>query len=141
MTTDDGNLLSKIVYSSNALVQVGDGTPLLVAHVGNTSLASQYQPLTLKNVLHVPKLQHNLLSVRQLCRNNNRTVVFDSFSVCVKDNITGDVLLQAYSSNPVYTIPVHAIPARGVQNRLTENRLTGFSVQKISNLNQNKNCG
>jgi len=93
MMPDDGNLLSKTVYSGDALVKVGDDTVLPVVHVGNTSLASKHRPLTLKNVLHVPKLQHNLLSVRQFCRDNNCTVVFDASSVCVKDNTTGDILL------------------------------------------------
>ena len=93
MTPNDGNLLFKIVYTGNALVKVGDSTLLPVKNVGTTSLASKARPLTLKSVLHVPKLQYNLLSVLQLCRDNNCTIVFDSSSVCVKDNITGDVLL------------------------------------------------
>jgi len=37
--------------------------------------------------------------------NNNCHVVFDSSCVRVKDNITGDVLLQASSSGPVYIVP------------------------------------
>ena len=66
MTPDDSSLLSKTVYSGSALVKVGDGTLLPVVHVGNTSLISKHRPLTLKNVLHMPKVQLNLLSIRKL---------------------------------------------------------------------------
>ena len=78
-------------------------------HVGHSRLPSKTEPLRLTNVLHVPKLQHNLLSVRQLCQDNNCNVVFDSSSIPVKDNAMGDVLLQASSLGPVDTIPVHAV--------------------------------
>ena len=93
MTPDDGNLISKIVYSGNSLVKVGDGTLLPIVHVGHSHHPSRTQPLQLTNVLHVPKLQHNLLSVRQLCRDNNCNAVFDLSSVRVKNNTKGDVLL------------------------------------------------
>jgi len=39
-----------------------------------------------------------------LCRDNDSTVKFDASSVLVKDNTSGDVLLQASSSRPIYTI-------------------------------------
>jgi len=53
---NDGNLLSKSLYSGNALVKVGDGTLIHVAHIGTSSIPSIQCPFNLKNVLHVPKL-------------------------------------------------------------------------------------
>ena len=50
----------------------------------------------------MPKLQHNLLSVKQLCQNNNFIVVFDDSSVCVKDKTSGRTLLQASSTDNIY---------------------------------------
>ena len=65
MTPDDGKLISKSVYSVNTAVKVGDGTVLPVAYTGTSVLLTKHKPLILNNVLHVPQLQHNLLSVRQ----------------------------------------------------------------------------
>jgi len=64
MTFDDGKLVSKSVYSGNAMVKVGDGTLLLAAHTGNSVLHTYHRPLTIKHILHVHQFQHNLLSVR-----------------------------------------------------------------------------
>jgi len=60
--------------------------------------------LYLSRVLHVPQLNHNFLSVRQLCRDNNYSVIFDSDFVRFKDNTTGEVLLQAPSVGNVYPV-------------------------------------
>ena len=111
MAPDDGKLVSKSIYFGNIMVKVSDGTLLAVAHIGTSVLPTKHKPRTLTNILHVPKLQHNLLSMRQLCHDNNCHVMLDSFCVCVKDNTVGDVMLQASSLGPVYTIldPVSAV--------------------------------
>jgi len=46
------------------MVKVGDGTLIPIGHIGNPLLSSPHRPLSLQKVLHAPKLQHNLLSVR-----------------------------------------------------------------------------
>jgi len=46
-----------------------------------------------------------LLSIRSLCWDNNCHVIFDFSYVRAKNNTIGDILLQAFSSGPVYTIP------------------------------------
>ena len=51
--------------------------------------------------LHVPEVPHNMLSIMQLCSNNNCSVAFDSTSVHFRDNTTGDVLLPAPSVDNV----------------------------------------
>ena len=56
MTSDDGKLLSKSVYSGNKMVKVGDGNRIFVVHTDTSGLSSRTKPLTLKNVLHVFKL-------------------------------------------------------------------------------------
>ena len=56
MTLDDGKLISKSIYSGNAMVKVGDGTLLSIAHTGTFVLHTPHRPLMLKHVLHVRKL-------------------------------------------------------------------------------------
>ena len=65
-------------YSGFSLVKVGNGSLLPISHVGHTTLSTPHKPLCLRNVLHVPQLCHNLLSNRNLCRDNKCRVVFDS---------------------------------------------------------------
>jgi len=67
-------------------------------------LKTSIQSLVLQNVLHVPKLQHNLFSVRQLCQDNNCTVHFDDSSALIKDKAMGTTLLKDASYRRVYTI-------------------------------------
>ena len=50
------------------------------------------------------------MSVRQLCRDNNYSVVLNAVSVCVKDKTTGEVLLQAPSIRNVYLIQFESMP-------------------------------
>jgi len=88
------------------MVKVSDGTLFSIAHIGTLLPPSPQHPLSLQKILHVPKLQHNLLSIRQLYRDNHCTFEFDYFSIHVKDNTMGDVLLQASSSSHVYAVPI-----------------------------------
>ena len=62
------------------------------------------KPLRLTRVLHVPQLSHKLLSVRQLCHDNNCSVIFDSDFDHFKDNTMGEVLLQVLSVGKVYAV-------------------------------------
>lgn len=50
------------------------------------------------------------MKVRQLCRDNNCSVVLNAFFVCVKDKTTGEVLLQAPSIGNVYPIQFESMP-------------------------------
>ena len=104
ITPDDGKLLIKTPYSSSSLVKVGNRTLLPIKHVDHSTIATSTKPMHLRSVHHVPKLHHNLLSVRKLCSENNCSVVFYSNSVRVKDTTTGDILLQAPSVGNVYPV-------------------------------------
>ena len=106
MTPTEGNLLSKSTYIGTDRVRVGNSTLLPIQHVGHLKIPTVTKPLVLNNVLHVPSLKHNLLSVKQLCKDNNCVVVFDDSSVCVKDKTSGNVLLHASLTGNVYPLAV-----------------------------------
>jgi len=97
MTSDDYKLLTKSTYTGLSLVKVGNGILLPISNVGHSTVSTPVRALCLSHIFHVPLLRHTLLSVRQLCTNNNCSVIFYSTSVRVKDNTTSDVLLQAPS--------------------------------------------
>ena len=85
MTLSEGISSNKLPYSGTSNVIVSNGTRLPIHHVGQASLATSAKPLTLKNVLHVSNLNYYLLSVQQLCRDNNHEVSFNSSFVYIKD--------------------------------------------------------
>ncbi|CAH9142791.1 unnamed protein product, partial [Cuscuta epithymum] len=72
--------------------------------IGDLHLSTPPRPLHLKSVYHVPHLKYNLMSIQKLCADNNCFVIFDKNSVCVKDKISGKVLLRASSNGGVYPI-------------------------------------
>lgn len=84
---------------------VGDGTNLHITHSGSVSLPSSIHNFNPSNVLCVPIMKRNLLSVSQFCRSNNVSVEFlhDSFSV--KDLKTRLRLLTARAKDGVYAWP------------------------------------
>ena len=106
MTPDERNLLSESVYTGLDCVWVGNGYLLPIKHVGSRYVSTVAQPLVLTNILHVLKSKHNLLSVKQLCQDNNCIVVFDDPSVCVKDKTLGRSLLHASSIGNVYPLAI-----------------------------------
>ena len=54
----------------------------------------------------IPSLKHNLISVHQLCRDNNYSVIFNESSICVNDKISCRTLLYASSSGNFYLVRV-----------------------------------
>ena len=65
MTTDSNNLDVSNHYSSTGNVVVGNGQTLDISSVGHTSFPSHkpFKSLHLTNVLHVPQITKNLISV------------------------------------------------------------------------------
>ncbi|KAL3502876.1 hypothetical protein ACH5RR_037325 [Cinchona calisaya] len=62
------------------------------------------RPLYLRNVLHVPQLSHDLLSVCKLCCDNYYNFNFNSSSFSMKDNKTRMPLLYTDSHGDLYPI-------------------------------------
>ena len=65
LTHDLGNFMIKNEYNGGDRVHVGDGTGLTISHTGHSSFYSKNSNIrfTLKNLLHVPDITKNLISV------------------------------------------------------------------------------
>ena len=67
-------------YTASDSVIIGDGLGLSIADIGSFSLTSLPTPLLFFDVLHVPAMSKNLISVSALCVDNPINVLFfDSF--------------------------------------------------------------
>jgi hypothetical protein len=93
-------------YPGSDQVLVGDGTGLNISHIGQTSISTPKKPLCLKNVLHVPNMQTNLLSVSKLCKTNQCSVEFFPHCFVVKDLKSGQALLQGPFKQDLYHLPI-----------------------------------
>ena len=76
MMPDEGNLPPETPYSGLGLVNVGDGNLFTISSVGNLKVSTSSRPFCLNFVLHVPQLRHNLMSVKQVHRDDNCIVIF-----------------------------------------------------------------
>ena len=105
MTSDLGNLSLHAPYNGGDDVILGDGSGLQISHTGSFSLPSYTQPLFLNNVLYVPSLDKNLISVFQLCSTNNASVTFTPTFFQVRDLITGALRLEGKPKDGTYEWP------------------------------------
>lgn len=71
ITHDFTNLnLSSKPYSRNEQTRVEDGSGFSIQNTDDSSLSSPSSSFLLRNLLHVPSITKNLISVSQFCRNN-----------------------------------------------------------------------
>lgn len=74
-----------------------------ISHIGHSTLTCS--SLKLNNVLHVPNLSKNLLSVYRLVWDNGMFVEFHRHCFFVKDKVTRRILLSGRSRGGLYPIP------------------------------------
>ena len=104
MASNSGILSHVFNSSSSNHIIVGDGNPLPVTATGMTYFPSSHSPLTLSNVLVVPHLIKNLVSVRQFTRDNNVSIEFDPLGFSVKGLQTGNTILRCNSQGSLYPL-------------------------------------
>jgi hypothetical protein len=76
VTQDINSLSYSQPYQGHDIVQIGNDAGLYIFHIGITNLCTKSALLKLTNILHVPQISKNLLSVSQLTKDNN---VYDEF--------------------------------------------------------------
>ncbi|KAA8525161.1 hypothetical protein F0562_006975 [Nyssa sinensis] len=106
LTNDLQNLnLHAETYAGSDQIQVGDGAGLAIAHIGSSEIKSSQSVFNLRNILHVPQIKKNLISVSQFTKDNNVFVEFHSSHFFVKDEVTKKVLLQGTPKDGLYPFP------------------------------------
>ncbi|CAL5389833.1 unnamed protein product [Camellia sinensis] len=104
--TNDLNQLSDYQpYQGTDQVTIGDGSSLPIHHIGNGLLPTPSFPLKLQQVLHVPHISSNLLSVHRLASDNNCSVIFDADKFVVQDKDTKSILYKGLNSQGLYHAP------------------------------------
>ncbi|GJY63746.1 putative RNA-directed DNA polymerase [Tanacetum coccineum] len=76
---------SEAYYGDDAL-HVGNGKGLPILHIGSSKVYSPQKTFSLKNILHVPEISHNLLSVQKFCHDNDVFFEFHTSYFVEKDD-------------------------------------------------------
>lgn len=99
-------------YSGKSSLLMGNGTLAVISSIGTAILPTQYKSLRLSNVLCVPSIQKNLLSVSQLARDNGVYFEFHPTYCVIKDMVTREILLTGSIHDGLYqfSVPVVSTP-------------------------------
>ena len=84
---------------------------LAIANIGSLTLTSLPTPLLFTNVLHVPAMSKNLISLVALCADNLVNVLFFNSFFQVQDHYTGVTLIRGQRRDDVYYWP-KSVPLR-----------------------------
>ncbi|KAJ0788607.1 putative RNA-directed DNA polymerase [Helianthus annuus] len=103
-TPDLASMDSSEAYDGNDSLLVGNGNSVPIFHIGSSKIYSPDKTFTLSDILHVPQLKQNLLSVQKFCLDNNVFFEFHSSYFVVKDESTRTTLLSGPSEQGLYSI-------------------------------------
>ncbi|XXG77997.1 hypothetical protein AAC387_Pa08g2032 [Persea americana] len=93
-------------YTGQDSVKIGNGTRVAISHIGHSFFRSPQRACALNDVLHVPSVSHNLLSVSKFTTDNNVYFEFHLHSFFVKDQHLGNILLRGQNKGGFYCLPV-----------------------------------
>lgn len=113
MINDHTQLHPSAPYCGTGIVTIDDGTNLFITHTGITSLTNCHNTLVLDNVLCVPNMQKNLLSVSQFTKVNKVHFEFHPSCCYVKGLKTHQIIFQGPEVNGLYQL--QAAPTFGCQ--------------------------
>ena len=105
LTNDLQNLALHQPYLGDDSVMIGDGSGLAITHTGSSSLPFSSRNIRLNDVLCVPNIKKNLISVYRLCNTNKVSVEFFPASFQVKDLCSGIPLIQGTTKDELYEWP------------------------------------
>lgn len=103
MTSDMPNLSLHVDYTDNDGLAVGNGMKLPISHIGSSILSTPTRPIYLNNVLHVPQIFKNLLSISKITRDNNILMDFHPYDCYMKD-LQGRKLLRGTLDDGIYRL-------------------------------------
>ena len=136
ITADSSNLASKNDYNGKEKLVIGNGSKLHISHIGNSKFLSNHfdKSLRLNNILHVPHIIKNLVSISKFTTDNFVSVEFTSSCCYVKDLITRATLLKGVHDRGLYHLELS--PTCTTQVFLAHSSQPG----SCSSCFYNKNC-
>jgi hypothetical protein len=92
-------------YTGGEQIHTTNGRGMRITHVGNSTLYTPYRIISLKNVMHVPSSNKNLVSIHRFTRDNHVFVEYHPYFFLVKDPDTRKVFLRCRYRGGLYPFP------------------------------------
>ncbi|KAL4272355.1 hypothetical protein GQ457_13G014480 [Hibiscus cannabinus] len=105
-------------YYGPGKLTIGNGVSLPISSVGNTVLNSPSRPLHLRNILHVPGITKNLISMSKISRDNDIFLEFHASSCLVREEGSGVVILTGSVVDGLYRFD-SCLPLVSSSNKLS----------------------
>ncbi|KAG8501579.1 hypothetical protein CXB51_003840 [Gossypium anomalum] len=99
---NDSDLHGSTPYSGNSSLLMGNGVSTRITSVGNAVIPTPQKLLHLSNVLCVPSIRKNLLSVSKFATDNNVFFEFHPSYCVIKDIQTREILLRGQVRDGLY---------------------------------------
>ncbi|KAB2600513.1 hypothetical protein D8674_043037 [Pyrus ussuriensis x Pyrus communis] len=107
MTSDLASLHQVSSFEGSEKIKIGNGQGLPIQNAGSAIIKTPSHFIIMKNVLHVPSLAVNLMSVKQLCKDNRCWFICDDINFFVQDKVTREILYKGRSRlHELFQIPV-----------------------------------
>ncbi|OMO62750.1 hypothetical protein CCACVL1_22657 [Corchorus capsularis] len=114
VTADLKNLSISTEYDGTEAIQIGDGSGLNITHKGDTKIVTPDHSFKLQEVLCVPQMTQNLVSVSKFCKSNDVSVEFDADKFLVKDLQTRAPMLRRLNEDDLYYFPSKSLQIKPV---------------------------
>jgi hypothetical protein len=92
-------------YTSTDQIHVVNGSGMGITRIGTSIVPTSSRNLFLKNVLHVPSTNKNLISVHCFTLDNDTFIEFHPYFFLIKDRNTKKVLLHGPCKGGLYPLP------------------------------------
>ena len=106
LTSEMGKLHTREPYHGSDKIHTANGAGMHISHIGQASLLTRHanRSLQLRNILRVPSVTRNLLSVPKLTCDNNVLCEFHPSDLFIKDRGTRDILLSGRLCQGLYRL-------------------------------------
>jgi len=104
MTSKPGMLTDIRTYFGTDSVVIGNGSSLPIVGIGDSFIKQNNTKLPINDVLLVPELTKNLLSVSQLTKQFLVNCEFSDVDFCVKERKTGQSLITGRRKGDLYVL-------------------------------------
>lgn len=104
MTGNRDKLFNLTSYTGRDYVMVGNGEKLKITHIGDAQLPAKHNDILLHDVLLVPDIKKNLLSVSQLTSDLPCYFEFTSDGFVVKEQKTNQVMAKGNKKGGLYVL-------------------------------------
>lgn len=126
VTSNLSNLHIFSPYKGNSTLLVGNGSTASINHIGSMRVPTldSTRSVTLNNILHVPCITKNLISISQFLKDNSAIIEFNASCCLVKDLTNRNILLKGQLKDGLYHLDVGELQKlQGRINRSSDSRI------------------